>query len=103
MAQFDLYANPDPEVRDDLPYVVDVQVDFLGTLPSRVLVPLGRPDVFAPAGRLMPILPVGDQRLVLITPQMVSLPARLLDDPVGSLAEWRHDIVAALDFLFTGI
>lgn len=103
MAQFDVYRNP-VGAMDNVPFVVDVQSDHLDRMPTRVVVPLGRPDTFLqPVRRLNPVLEVDGEPLILITEQASALPARVLGRKVASLAEHRTDIIAALDFLFTGI
>ena len=40
MAQFEVYENPNPQSRDDIPYLLDVQSDLLEPLATRVVVPL---------------------------------------------------------------
>lgn len=103
MAQFDLYANPSRRVAEDMPFVVDVQSEFLRHLPTRILIPLARQDSIKASPHLNPLLTVNGEPLVLLTNHLASLPSTMLDHAVGSLAEHRHDIIAALDFLFTGI
>lgn len=103
MAQFDVHPNPNRRIADDMPYVVDVQANFLRNLPTRILVPLARPDSIKASPHLNPMLVVDGESLVLLTNHLVSLPATILDEAVTSLAEHRHDIIGALDFLFTGI
>jgi toxin CcdB len=39
----------------------------------------------------------------LLTIDLAGVPRTSLGEPVGSAADRRHDILAALDFLFTGI
>jgi toxin CcdB len=38
--QFDVYQNPSPRMREQYPYVVDIQSDLLGSLATRMVVPL---------------------------------------------------------------
>ncbi|MCR6629591.1 MAG: CcdB family protein [Magnetospirillum sp.] len=103
MAQFDVYPNPVASMTN-VPFVVDVQVDHLDRLPTRMVIPLGVPgESLRPTRQLNPILHVEGEGLVLITQLATSLPARVLGRKVASLAQHRTDIIAALDFLFTGI
>ncbi|HLO77924.1 MAG TPA: CcdB family protein [Magnetospirillum sp.] len=103
MAQFDVYRNP-VGAMVNVPFVVDVQSDHLARMPTRVVVPLGRPDALLQAvRRLNPVLDVDGESLILITEQASALPARVLGRKVASLAEHRNDIIAALDLLFNGI
>lgn len=103
MSQFDVYPNPDAIISDDMPYVIDLQADYLRDLPTRILAPLARPAAIVPSPHLNPMFPVENETLALMTNHLVSLPATLLGKPVASLADHRTDIIAALDFLFTGI
>jgi len=38
-----------------------------------------------------------------LAPQITSMPAKLLKDPVGSLSHLRDEIIGALDFAIIGI
>lgn len=89
---------------DSVPFVVDVQSDHLHAMPTRMVIPLGRPsESMRPVRHLNPVLSVDGEPLVLVTEQAAALPARVLGRKVASLAEYRSDIIAALDFLFTGV
>ncbi len=44
----------------------------------------------------------GEEFLLLI-PQIASVPAKSLKNPIGSLSHLRDEIIAALDFAITGI
>ncbi|MGE5546573.1 MAG: CcdB family protein [Solirubrobacterales bacterium] len=103
MTQYDVHPNPSRRAAEDMPYVVDVQSDLLSDLPTRVLVPLARPGVIKPSPHLNPTVDVHGEALTLLANQLVSLPRQVLGPPVASLENRRDDIIAALDFLFTGI
>lgn len=103
MAQFDVYANPVRDMEGGAPFVVDVQSDQLAGLPTRMIVPLATLDDFQPLRHLNPLVEIDGQRLALMTQFMAAVPRHILDHPVTNLANRRNDIVAALDFLFTGI
>jgi toxin CcdB len=105
MRQFDVYANPNPATRKAYPYIVDIQHPVLDDLATRIVIPLGRLDVFRQKSMatLTPVIEYGDEKLVLLTPQIASMPARLLQKPLGSLNHLREDIIAAIDFALTGI
>jgi len=42
-------------------------------------------------------------RLLLLTPQIASIPSNILKNPIGSLSHFRNEIIAALDFAITSI
>jgi toxin CcdB len=98
MARFDLYENPSGDG-----YLLDVQTDLLRGLNTRVVVPL-LPQELAPrpAGRLNPIFAIGSRRLVMVTQFLAAVPVSELTRPSGSLAPDDHQIIGALDMLFSG-
>lgn len=105
MRQFDVYANPSPASRKAYPYIVDVQHPVLDELSTHIVIPLGRLDAFRNESMkiLSPVIEYEGEKLVLLTPQIASMPARLLKNPVGSLSHLREEIIAAIDFAVTGI
>ncbi len=104
MAQFDVYANPNPATRELFPYLLDVQADLLDLLATRVVVPLAEADGFGkPLTHLNPVFTVMGIPVILSTAELAGVPLTSLGDKVGSLAGHREAIIAALDFLLTGI
>jgi toxin CcdB len=99
MAQFDYYRNPNGGG-----YLLDVQADLLAALNSRVVVPL-LPASAAPkpADRLNPIFEIEGDDFVLATQFMAAVPARELQQHVGSLAQARYDLQRAIDIVFSGV
>lgn len=103
MKQFDLYRNGNPRTREAIPLLLDVQSDLLASLNTRMVIPLSRAKGLAGINRLMPEVTVGEERLLLLTPQMAGISRRELGEPIGSLAHLRLDIIAAIDLLISGI
>lgn len=105
MAQFDVYPNPSNTTKAHYPYLVDIQSGLLSELATRIVIPLGQR--FAFGGQAMQGLTLeisfGDQDLLLLTPQISSVPVKYLKAPVGSLSHFRDRIVSALDLAVTGI
>jgi toxin CcdB len=104
MAHLDIFTNPDPETTAAIPFLLDIQSNLLDALPTRVVIPLAYPEAIEtlPILRLNPKVGVGGTALVALTQDMAALPRRLLKDPVANLSPQREEILAALDFLFTG-
>jgi toxin CcdB len=101
MARFDVYANPVARERRTTPFFLDVQNDFLGSLATRVMIPLRREAEFgAPANRLNPLIQVDDEALVLDTAGIGAVPLNLLKRPLVNLRAQRDEITTALDTLF---
>lgn len=104
MAQLDVYPNPDRETVAIIPYVLDIQSNLLGTLPSVAVIPLLMPAAVKQLSilRLNPELMVEQEMLIALTQDIASIPRRLLAHPIANLSAQREEILAALDFLFTG-
>lgn len=105
MPQFTLYENSNPTSRKTYPYFVDVQNDLLDDLNTRLVIPLTSAAQL-PGTRISTLCPTiawDDELLVLLTHQMTNVPISALKAPVGSIESMRDSIVAAIDFLVTGI
>ncbi len=53
--------------------------------------------------KLTPKVEYEGENLLVLTPQISSMPAKHLNSPVGTLEHMRDEIIAALDFATTGI
>jgi toxin CcdB len=104
MAQFDVYRNPSAVTRKTIPFLLDLQSDLLSDLTTRVVAPLYLADAYGPAARhLNPILSVKGTKVVMSSAELATIPRRVLQNPVATVASARSEIVGALDFLFLGI
>lgn len=105
MSQFTLYKNNDKNTSKTYPFFVDVQSELLDGLNSRMVIPLAPAallDNRSPT-HLCPVIHLDDGDFVILTQQMTSVPARILTQPVNDLSIFRNEIIAAIDFLITGI
>ena len=105
MSQFDVYKNPSKATRKHLPYLLDVQNNFLDDLSTRIVIPLGLKTSFKNEAmdKLTPCVTYLDEELLILTPQLASVPNSILKEQIGSLAHLRHEILNALDFAISGI
>lgn len=105
MAQFDVYQNPSRNTRGLFPYIVDIQSPIIADISTRIVVPLGKQKHFKGGGMigLTPDIEYEGETLLLLIPQITSIPSNTLKSPVGSLMHYRDEIIAALDFAITGI
>jgi toxin CcdB len=104
MAQFDVYPNPNPASRARIPYLVALPSDLLGTFDATVVAPLRLKtdrDV-VPVLRLNPMLQIDGETYFLRPQELAAIATRNLKNPVANLSPQREEILAALDFLFTG-
>ncbi len=105
MAQFDVYKNTSTRTNKTYPYLVDIQNSLLDSISSRVVIPLGRLCAFKNESieHLTPIVKYKDEKFLLLTLQLVSIPQTMLNKPIGNLQAMRNEIIGALDFMVTGI
>jgi toxin CcdB len=105
MAQFQLYQNKDKHSSSVYPFFIDAQNDLFNALNTRMVIPLTpltQLDSLAP-NKLCPTIHLPDGDFVILTQQMTSVPRKVLSEPVGDLSAFRNEIIAAIDFLMTGV
>lgn len=104
MKQFAVYRNKNPRTRAAFPLLVDVQSDLLEDLQTRVVIPLTKAAALTkkPLANLTPGLTFEGDDYVLMTPLLAGVARTELGTGIGSLADERHTILAAMDFLLTG-
>ena len=105
MAQFDVYPNPNKSNQNLYPFLVDIQSPFIDELATRIVLPLGKLANFNNQAMktLTPVVDFEGVELILLTPQIASVPAKILSEPVGTMREFRSEIIVALDFAVTGV
>lgn len=105
MPQFTVYQNKNLQTRSAVPFLLDIQNDLFADLETRVVIPLC--PVSSIQGRalkaLMPVLEINGERFAMMTPQMAGIPRGELGAPVAQVERQRFEIIAAVDFLLTGI
>ncbi len=105
MSQFSLYKNTDKSSATAYPYFVDVQSEMLDMLNTRLVIPLTPVEMLAKKApiHLCPLVHIDEGDFVILTHQMASVPTKTLHDPVNELSTYRNEIIAAIEFLVTGI
>jgi toxin CcdB len=105
MAQFMIYENQNQDSKQMYPYFVDVQNNFLDSLNSRLVIPLTSCKYLdnSVMSLLCPKITLEGMDFVLLTHQMTNVPSSALKVPIISVEFLRDEIVAAVDFLVTGI
>ena len=99
MAQFDVYRNPGARTGQQAPYLVEIQGRFVESLSTCVVVPLVKQEFFSGATVLNPLIPVDGVEYYLSPAEMTSVARTILGRPVGSVAAYRAEIIAAIDRL----
>ncbi len=105
MAQFDVYQNPSKTSREHYPYLVDIQSPYISDISTRIVIPLGYASLFQNQAltNLTPEISFEDNQLLLLVPQVSSIPSKILKKLIGSLSHFREQIISALDFAIIGI
>jgi len=104
MAQFDVYQNLNTHNNKYIPYLLNVQVDLLDVLATRVVVPLIlASEIKKPVKYLNPVFKIKNVKVIMLTSELAGIPATKLGSKIASLNNHRHEIIQDLDFLWTGI
>jgi len=101
--QFDVVANPDASDAPHRPYLVILQSDLVSGLRSTVVAPLVVRGQLAGAQRMNPIFSIDGNEYWLATHELFAIEQRMLKERIASLADQHDAIMAALDFVFTGV
>jgi len=98
VAHYDVWQSP-----DGAELLLEVQANVLSEYSSRVVVPLVPRTEHRPASRLNPVFSIGEREWTLYTQYIAAVPVRILKHRVANVTREHDRIVAALDFLFTGV
>lgn len=101
--QFDLHIHPIPSLRRSFPYIVNIQSDYLDALPTRLCASLfrGRPQLAI--DRLEPVVSVDGECLILSVLDLATFRLSELGEQTGTIGDYRHEIVSAVDIVLTGV
>jgi toxin CcdB len=103
MVQFDVHENPSDADKTDFPYLLDIQVDLLSELRTRVVVPLTPLSRYGePVDRLNPVFEIQGHQYVGVFSEIAAIHQSELGAVAGSLSDHRHEIISAIDFLVLG-
>jgi toxin CcdB len=105
MPQFAVHKNKNPKTKAAYPYLLDVQSELLDSLETRVVIPLAKLTALrkSPIKDLTPVLEIDGHAYLILVPQLAGIPRSELGPTVAVVGHHRNQIVAALDFLITGI
>lgn len=105
MAQFDVYFNNNPRTKKYFPYLVEFQNSVIEDIATRIVIPLAYAHLFANEymAKLSPKIEYNDENLILLTPQLASMPKKALSKPIGTIEHLRNEVISSLDFAITGI
>jgi toxin CcdB len=105
MLQYHVYRNTNCNSQQQVPYLLNVQANLLSGLNTLTVLPIYHTDHLQGSimKRLMIAVTIEQVDCVILTPEIAAIPCKMLGECVGDLTKMRSDIIAALDFLLTGI
>jgi toxin CcdB len=105
MTQFRAYENPNEATRQTYPYLLDIQSNLLDELRTTVVIPLSPARIAAMATltKLCPTVDIDGEAFIVITQQIAGIDRKHMGREVCDLAPQRAEIIAAMDFLISGI
>lgn len=105
MGQFCVYINPNPATRVQYPYLLDIQSALLSELRTTVVIPLTPSKLAAPMRmtRLNPTIDIDGKSFTVMTQEIAGIDRNQLGAQTYNLSSYRSEIIAALDFILSGI
>jgi toxin CcdB len=102
MRQFDVFRNPSARTRKVMPYLIVLQHDRVSETSFVIVAALVPPLKSDGRSRLYPVFRLEGRELMLLTPDLASLPRTALKQRIANLEQERDRIIAAIDLLFVG-
>lgn len=105
MAQFHAYRNANPATRAQYPFLLDIQSNLLSELKTTIVIPLSPSRVAAPMSlsRLNPAMAIDGELFIAITQDIAGIDRNQLGSRAHDLSTYRAEIIAAVDFVLSGI
>ncbi|MDQ6989168.1 MAG: CcdB family protein [Mariprofundaceae bacterium] len=104
MAQFDVYANPNPASKQHIPYLLDIQAGLLNHLATRVVAPLYQErSIIHLFQGLHPKVQIENQTFILSIAELSAIPLAYLGKPTSNISAERELIISDIDLLVTGV
>lgn len=105
MAQFRIYENTNRSTKQRFPYLLDIQSSLLDDLQTTVVIPLYPKSMMGKAmiTKLCPIVTIAGEDFIALTQQIAGIDRRVLGQEVGDFSQCRSEVIAAVDFMISGI
>ncbi|KOR30903.1 plasmid maintenance protein CcdB [Achromatium sp. WMS3] len=105
MSEFYAYKNLNKATQKVYPYLLDIQSNLLADLNTTVVIPLCPISLARKAAitKLCPILNIEGNQFVAFTQQIAGIERRFLGRKICDLSQYRSEIIAAFDFIISGI
>lgn len=105
MGQFCAYKNANPATRIQYPYLLDIQSELLSELRTTIVIPLSPTEKAAPISlsRLNPAFILNGESFTAMTQDIAGIDRNQLGAQAHDLSAYRSEIIAAVDFVLSGI
>lgn len=105
MSQFCAYKNPNPGTRAQYPYLLDIQNDLLSELRTTIVIPLTPSKIAEPISlsRLNPTFILDGESFTAMIQDVAGVDRKQLGAQAYNLTVHRSEIIAAIDFVLSGI
>ena len=105
MSQYYVYKNPNPATRAQYPYLLDIQSDLLSELRTTLVIPVTPSRLAASMSltRLNPTIIIYGKNFTVMAQEIAGVDRNQLGAQGYDLSSYRSDIIAALDFVLSGI
>jgi len=105
MGQFTAYRNPNTATSAQYPYLLDIQSDILSALRTTIVIPITPSKIVASISlsRLNPVFVLNGKSFTAMTQDIAGVDRHQLGAPAYDLSAYRSDIIAAVDFVLSGI
>jgi toxin CcdB len=104
VAQFAAYENPNRDTRKAYPFLLDIQSNLIEDLISTIVIPLApKRAISKPISRLNPTVSINGTDYIVLTQQISGFSRSGLGKPVADLTHERYSLIAAIDFVISGI
>jgi toxin CcdB len=105
MAQFTAYENPNKTTKKTYPYLLDIQSNLLEDLRTTVVIPLCATGLAGKAAitKLCPIVEIEGKKFIALTQQIAGINRNSLGKKAADLSKYRSEIIAAMDFVISGV
>jgi toxin CcdB len=105
MSQFQLYRNTNKATQKNFPYLLDIQSDLLSDLRTTVVIPLMAKRLARDhtISKLNPVITIKRHSFTVMTQNLAGIDRSVLGEAICDLSHTRSEIVAAIDFVLSGI
>lgn len=105
MSQFQLYKNANKTTQKNYPYLLDIQSNLLSELRTTVVIPLMQIRLARghAISKLNPEIRVKGDKFIVMAQSLAGIDRRALGALVCDLGQYRSELIAAIDFVLSGI